>query len=63
MFSFDTSDIQRFTVSTIGALVLSAACVISAVGPVRAAENPASISASISQAETVQQNSCARTMA
>lgn len=63
MFSFDTSDIQRFTVSTIGALVLSAACVISAVGPVRAAENPASLSVSTAQAKMVQQNSCARTMA
>lgn len=37
MFSFDTTDIQRFAVSLIGALVLSTACVLSAVGPAKAA--------------------------
>jgi hypothetical protein len=38
MFSFDTSDLQRFAVSTIGALILSTACIVAAAGPVRAAE-------------------------
>lgn len=37
MFNFDTSDIQRFAVSSIGAIALSAACVIGAAGPVKAA--------------------------
>jgi hypothetical protein len=36
MFSFDHTDLQRFAVSTLGALILSAACIISAVGPARA---------------------------
>lgn len=37
MFNFDTSDIQRIAVSSIGAIALSAACVIAAAGPVKAA--------------------------
>ena len=41
MFSFDTSDLQRFAVSMIGALILSTACIVAAAAPVRAAE-PAS---------------------
>ena len=36
MFAFDKKDFQRFAVSTIGAITLSAACVVAAVGPVRA---------------------------
>lgn len=38
MFAFDKSDLQRFAVSSVGALLLSAACVVAAVGPARAAE-------------------------
>lgn len=37
MFSFDKVDMQRFAVSSLGALALSAACVIGAVGPAKAA--------------------------
>ncbi len=37
MSTFDKSDFQRFAVSSIGALALSAACVIGAVGPAKAA--------------------------
>ncbi|NIJ07475.1 hypothetical protein FHS31_001071 [Sphingomonas vulcanisoli] len=38
MFTFDKKDFQRFAVSTVGAVILSAACVIAAVGPVHAAD-------------------------
>lgn len=38
MFHFDTIDFQRIAVSSAGALLLSAACVVAAVNPVRAAE-------------------------
>ncbi|WP_380874867.1 hypothetical protein ACFB49_01840 [Sphingomonas sp. DBB INV C78] len=38
MLSFDAIDLQRIAVSSAGALLLSAACVIGAVGPARAAE-------------------------
>lgn len=38
MFGFDTSDLQRFAVSMIGAFILSTACIVAAAGPVRAAE-------------------------
>jgi len=37
-FKMDRTDIQRFLVSAIGALAVSAACVGAAVGPARAAE-------------------------
>jgi TonB family protein len=47
MFHFDTSDIQRVAVSAIGALLLSTACVVGAVGPAKAAtaDAPATMSA------------------
>ena len=41
MFSFDKTDFQRFAVSTVGALALSATCVIAAVGPAKAASHNA----------------------
>lgn len=45
MFAFDKKDFQRFAVSTIGALTLSAACVAAAVGPVHAgAPSPLTVS-------------------
>jgi hypothetical protein len=46
MFSFDTSDTQRFVVSLIGALILSTACVFSAVGPAKAASAISAVQAS-----------------
>jgi hypothetical protein len=36
MFNFDKIDLQRITVSTIGAAVLSVICVTGAVAPARA---------------------------
>ncbi|WP_404712470.1 TonB family protein [Sphingomonas sp. MMS24-J13] len=36
MFSFDKSDFQRFAVSSVGALAVSAACLFGAVGPAKA---------------------------
>lgn len=41
MFRFDTIDFQRIAVSSAGALLLSAACVVGAVGTARAAETNA----------------------
>jgi TonB family protein len=41
MFNFDKSDFQRFAVSSVGALAVSAACLFGAVGPAKAA-TPAS---------------------
>ena len=38
MFNFDISDLQRFAVSMVGALILSTVCIVAAAGPVRAAE-------------------------
>jgi hypothetical protein len=37
---FDTTDVQRFVLSSIGALLLSAACVVGAVGPAKAGSAP-----------------------
>ncbi|HMI20318.1 MAG TPA: hypothetical protein VK533_12300, partial [Sphingomonas sp.] len=37
MFNFDKSDFQRFAVSAVGALALTAASVVAAVGPAKAA--------------------------
>lgn len=37
MVTFDKSDFQRFAVSSIGALAVSAACLFGAVGPAKAA--------------------------
>lgn len=38
MFNFDKSDVQRVVTAGIGALILSATMVASAVGPARAVE-------------------------
>ena len=35
---FDKTDLQRIATAAVGALVLSAACIVGAAGPVRAAE-------------------------
>ena len=45
MINFDKIDIQRITVSAIGALTLSAASIFSAVGPVKAATMHAPVTA------------------
>jgi hypothetical protein len=45
MIKFDKADFQRFLVSAIGALVVSATCVGAAVGPARAAEVRAPLTA------------------
>lgn len=37
MFTFDKHDLQRFAVSSVGAVALSAACIFGVAGPVRAA--------------------------
>lgn len=42
---FDTIDLQRFAVSATGALILSTACVVGAVGPAKAATQPTTIEA------------------
>ena len=36
MFKFDKSDMQRFVVSGVAALAMSATCVFAAVGPAKA---------------------------
>jgi outer membrane biosynthesis protein TonB len=40
MFKFDKTDLQRFAVSSVGALALSAACIGAAVAPAKAATAP-----------------------
>jgi hypothetical protein len=45
MFRLDATDTQRIVVSTIGAVILSATCLIAAAGPLRAegvADRPSS---------------------
>ena len=37
MFTFDKSDFQRFMVAAVGALALTAASVVAAAGPAKAA--------------------------
>ncbi len=37
MFTFDRSDFQRFMVAAVGALALTAASVVAAAGPAKAA--------------------------
>jgi len=37
MFSLDVTDIQRLAVSSVGAILLSTACIVGAVGPAKAA--------------------------
>lgn len=38
MLTFDKKDLQRFVVSTVGAIILATTCVVAAVGPVHAAD-------------------------
>jgi TonB family protein len=45
MFNIDASDFQRFAVSSIGAVAVSAACLFGAVGPAKAASPSAPVSA------------------
>lgn len=46
MFNFDKSDVQRIVTAAIGALILSTAMVVSAVGPARAIEtSPVAVAA------------------
>jgi hypothetical protein len=40
MFTFDKSDFQRFMVAAVGALALTAASVVAAAGPAKAAGQP-----------------------
>jgi len=56
MTKFDKTDIQRFLVSAIGALAVSAACVGAAVGPARAAEIRAPLAAVAHASGDVSQN-------
>jgi len=43
MIKFDKKDMQRFLVSAVGAIAMSATCVFAAVGPAKAASQaPAS---------------------
>jgi TonB family protein len=44
MFMFDTSDLQRIAVSSLGAIAVSAICIGAAVGPAKAATAPLSVS-------------------
>lgn len=55
MFSFDTTDLQRIAVSSVGALILSTACILGSTGPVRAAEPNAPLTVGDWQAEVEQQ--------
>jgi hypothetical protein len=48
MFGFDKIDMQRMLVSALGALALSATCVVAAVGPAGAA-SPAPTTAQVQQ--------------
>ena len=43
MFTFDKTDLQRITVSTVGAVILSTICVFGAVAPVRADTTPQAV--------------------
>ena len=46
MITFDKADMQRFLVSAIGAVAVSATCVLAAVGPAKAADRaPLSVAA------------------
>jgi len=56
MTKFDKADIQRFLVSTIGALAVSATCIGAAVGPARAAEVRAPLTAAAHAGSTSAQN-------
>lgn len=55
MFAIDATDIQRFAVSSIGALILSTACIVAAVAPAKAAEANAPLTVGDWQAEVEQQ--------
>jgi hypothetical protein len=56
MTKFDKTDIQRFLVSAIGALAVSATCIGAAVGPARAAEIRAPLAATAHACGDVSQN-------
>ena len=43
MFNFATIDLRRIATAAVGALVLSTACVVAAVGPARAVETDRTI--------------------
>jgi hypothetical protein len=45
--SINRTDLQRFAISAIGALLLSATCIVSAVGPARAAERAPAIAGAL----------------
>ncbi len=45
MFNFDKSSIQRFALASVGAIALSAACVLGAVGPAMAASPAGDVAA------------------
>jgi hypothetical protein len=55
MFAIDTTDIQRFAISSIGALILSTTCIAAAVSPAKAAEANAPLTVGDWQAEVEQQ--------
>ncbi len=55
MFTIDTSKIQRFAISSFGALILSTACVVGAVGPAKAATANAPLTVGDWQADVEQQ--------
>jgi hypothetical protein len=56
MAKFDKTDIQRFLVSAIGALAVSATCVGAAVGPARAADIRAPLAAVAHASGNISQN-------
>jgi hypothetical protein len=56
MTKFDKTDIQRFLVSAIGALAVSATCVGAAVGPARAAEIRTPLAAVVHTSGNISQN-------
>ena len=51
MFKFDKTDIQRFVVSTLGAIAVSATCVGAAIAPAKAADRNAPMSVAAWQAK------------
>lgn len=53
MVKFNKTDVQRTVVATLGALALSATCILAAAGPVRAADR-APIGAATPAAQQIQ---------
>lgn len=43
MFKFDKTDLQRITVSMVGAVILSTVCVVGAVAPAQAQVAPQAV--------------------